>query len=52
MEIIRFLNGVEISREELYSRKMVTEEMMAVVNEVRRRVYSDNDETSATDAEE
>lgn len=51
MEIVRYLNGVEISREELYSKEMVTEEIKAAVNEVRTRIYSDTDDTDASNAE-
>lgn len=38
MEIIRHLNGNEISKEELYSRRLVTEEMKSAMNEVRSRL--------------
>lgn len=38
MEIIRHLNGSEISKEELYSKRFVTEEMKNAMNEVRSRL--------------
>lgn len=41
MKITRYLNGVEISKNDLYSQKIITNELKAAVNEVRKRV---NDE--------
>lgn len=50
LEIKRYLNGTEISAEELYSVKTVTDEMKTVLRDVRERVsYSDKDD--CTDAE-
>ena len=44
MEIVRYLNGVEISKDELYSKRFITEEMKSVVNEVRSRVQNTEDD--------
>ena len=38
IEITRYLNGVEISKEELYSRQTVTDEMKNVLKDVRDRI--------------
>lgn len=40
MEIVRYLNGVEISRDELYSRSIVTDEIKSAMNDVRARMGS------------
>ena len=46
MEIVRYLNGVEISEDELHAKRFITEEMRSVMNEVRSRIQNteDNDD--------
>lgn len=37
MELKRYLNGVEIDKKELYSKNVMTNELLSAVNEARYR---------------
>ncbi len=39
MEIVRYLNGTVITKDELYCKRFITEEMISAMNDVRSRVY-------------
>ena len=45
MEIVRYLNGNEISKEALYLQRYVSEEMKAAMKDVRSRMYAKAEET-------
>lgn len=49
MEIVRYLNGNEISREELYLKKYVSDEMKAAMKDVRARIYTKAEENEERD---
>ena len=43
MEIVRYLNGSMVTKDELYCKRFITEEMISAMNDVRSRVYTEDE---------